>query len=419
MPLVREKINSMTIQINWQNGTWIKQPPKGRQHEICITSDWAPIRAFSRMILDDPEAIYGNVLPELRTSELRITNLECPLTRSESAIFKSGSVLKGFPEHIKGLTAVPFDIITLANNHVFDYGVEAFRETLDLLEANGLRFVGAGTTRQAAVEPLIARVAETTIALISFSEGEDLTGAVDGPGVFGWEVNAVVEAVKTAKTAADLVFVICHAGVEYIPFPPPYLVRALMAIADAGADLVVGHHPHVPQGIQIVGSVPIAYSLGNFIFYQPSDLIYRKVGYMLKVGISERSLTHVRLVPYQIGDQGLKLLDGEHLAWFFDKMQHISQPLETMDDIEDAWNAFLRHYGVDGFFDEVTMLLGKLRDEPTKGAAMIRNRVTTMQHREHWIDAMTRIMNGTLDNAPNWAYDLIQEWLTRKIQTIY
>ena len=266
-------------------------------------------------------------------------------------------------------------------------------------------------------EPLIVQVAETTIALVSFSEGEDLTGAEDGAGVFGWEVNAVVDAVKTAKTAADLVFVICHAGVEYIPFPPPYLVRALMAIADAGADLVVGHHPHVPQGIQIVGSVPIAYSLGNFVFYQPSDLVYRKVGYMLKVGISERSLTGIRLVPYQISDHGLKLLDGDRLAWFFDKMQHISQPLETMDDIEDAWNAFLRHYGAAGFFAEVATLLGKLRDEPAKGAAMIRNRVTTMQHREHWIDAMTRIMNGTIDDTPDWAYNLVHEWLTRKIQT--
>lgn len=371
------------------------------------------------MILDDPEAVYGNVLPELRTGDLRITNLECPLTRSETALFKSGSVLKGDPEHIKGLTAVPFEIVTLANNHVFDYGAGAFRETTNLLAAHGIRFAGAGITRQAAVEPLIVRVAETTIALVSFSEGEDLTGAVNGAGgVFGWEIDAVVDAVKTAKTAADLVFVICHAGVEYIPFPPPYLVRSLMAIADAGADLVVGHHPHVPQGIQIVGSVPIAYSLGNFVFYQPSDLVYRKIGYILKVGISGRSLTGIRLVPYQISDQGLNLLTGKRLAWFFGKMQRISQPLETMDDIEAAWNGFLRHYGVGGFFDEIDMLLGKLRKEPAKGAAMIRNRITTMQHREHWIDVMTRIINGTIDDAPDWACKLTREWLTRTSQSI-
>jgi poly-gamma-glutamate synthesis protein (capsule biosynthesis protein) len=415
--MLLDKANRSMARINWQNGTWNHQPPEGRQHQICITSDWAPIRAFSQMMLDDPEAVYGDVLPELRSSDLRITNLECPLTRSDDAVFKSGSVLKGVPEHITGLTAVPFEIVTLANNHVFDYGVAAFRETLDLLEANGIQFVGAGTNRQAAVEPLIVRIAETTLALISFSEGEDLTGAADGPGVFGWEIDAVTDAVKTAKRAADLVFVICHAGVEYIPFPPPYLAKALTTIADAGADLVVGHHPHVPQGIQIVDGSPVVYSLGNFVFYQPSDLLYRKIGYLLKVGISQRSLTGLRVVPYRISAQGLKLLRGRRLAWFLGKMGRISQPLETMDDIEKAWHAFLRHYGPEGFFDEVAMLLDKLKDEPAKGAAMIRNRVTTMQHREHWIDTMTRIMDGTIDEPHKWADDLVREWLTRTILT--
>lgn len=407
----------MAVQVNWQNGTWINNAPKGPQYEICIASDWAPIRAFSQIILDDPEAVYGDVLPELRSSDLRIANLECPLTRSESAVSKSGAVLKGLPEHIKGLTTVPFDIVTLANNHVFDYGPDAFRETLDLLDANKIRRVGAGLTRQAAIEPLVVRLAETTIALISFSEGEDLTGAVDGPGVFGWEVNSVIEAVKDAKSKADLVFVICHAGVEYIPFPPPYLARALALIAAAGADLVVGHHPHVPKGIQIVGGVPVVYSLGNFVFYQPSDLFYRKVGYLLKVAVSAGRLCRIKLVPYRINDHGLNLLAGERLAWFMKKIEQVSQPLATMAGIEEAWNGFLHHYGVDGFMDEITMLLDKLREDPPKGAAMFRNRVATMQHREHWIDAMTGIIDGSIHGAPEWACDLVLEWLTHKIQT--
>lgn len=407
----------MDSHLNWKYGTWISQPPKGSQYEICIASDWAPIRAFSRIIMDDPEAVYGDLLPELRTSDLRIANLECPLTRSQSAISKSGSVFKGLPEHIGGLTSVPFDIVTLANNHVFDYGLDGFQETLDLLNANHIKSAGAGLTRQAAVEPLMVRLGETTIALISFSEGEDLTGAVDGPGVFGWEVDTVVEAVQSAKSKADLVFVICHAGVEYIPFPPPYLVRALTAIAEAGADLVAGHHPHVPQGVQFVGRVPIVYSLGNFIFYQPSDLIYRKVGYLLKVGISAGTLTGIKLVPYRINDQGLNLLEGERLAWFLKKIKQVSRPLATMAGIADGWNGFLRHYGVDGFFNEIAMLLDSLRDDPPKGAAMFRNRIATMQHREHWIDAMTRIIDGTIGDAPEWACDLVREWLNRAIQT--
>jgi poly-gamma-glutamate synthesis protein (capsule biosynthesis protein) len=75
----------------------------------------------------------------------------------------------------------------------------------------------------------------------------------------------------------------------------------------------------------------------------------------------------------------------------------------------------LRHYGVKGFFNEIEMLLAKLHEEPEKGAAMFRNRITTMQHNQHWIDMMTRIIDGLIDTSPQWAYDLAREWLTLKI----
>jgi poly-gamma-glutamate synthesis protein (capsule biosynthesis protein) len=225
----------------------------------------------------------------------------------------------------------------------------------------------------------------------------------------------VTQAVKQVRAAADVVLVVCHAGVEYIPLPPPYLAKALQAVAAAGADLVVGHHPHVPQGLQISRGVPIAYSLGNFVFYQPSDLAYRKIGYLLKARISARQLTGIRLVPYQISDRGLMRLTGAHLKWFLQKMHQISQPLDTPAEIEAGWNGFLQYYGIDGFFEEIDMLMDTLREDPRKGAAMIRNRVATMQHREHWIDAMTRIINGSIDDAPQWAYNLVHEWLTQTI----
>jgi poly-gamma-glutamate synthesis protein (capsule biosynthesis protein) len=406
---------AMDNQLNWKGGTWVKEKPRVAEHEICITGDWAPIRAFSRMIDDDPEAVYGNVLGELRRCDLRLTNLECPLTGCNDPVSKSGSVFKGAPAQVRGLTCVPFDGVTLANNHVFDFGLEGFKETLNVLRGNGIKSLGAGLTRTAATAPLIVTLGETTIALVNFSEGEDLTGAVSGCGVFGWEVETVLDTVEACKAEADLVFVICHAGVEYIPFPPPYLVKALQRIARSGADLIVGHHPHVPQGIQIVENVPIVYSLGNFVFYQPTHIFCRKTGFFLKAGVSAGALTGIRLVPYRIGEAGLTLLEGEARLRFWNKMQQISQPLETMQGVDDAWHGFLRFYGIEGFFDEAGMIMDTFREKPGKGAAMMRNRLATMQHREHWIDAMTRVVDGTIDQSPDWAYDLVAEWMTKKI----
>ncbi len=399
---------------DWSRGRWVNAAVPRAQAEIVIASDWAPIRAFDEIVAHSPEAVYGDVLPLLRQNDLRIVNLECALSGDASPVWKSGSVFKGRPEHINGLTSVPFEVVILANNHVFDYGPEAFRQTLNLLSENSIRSVGAGMSAEEARRPLILDLKGVRIGIINFSEGEDLTAAVSGPGVFGWDVDAVVDSVRAIRPEVDVILVIFHGGVEYIPFPPPYLAEAFRRIADAGADLIVGHHAHVPQGVEICNGVPICYSLGNFVFYQETDLYYRKLGYLVKAGVSRAGLAHIELIPYEIGSECLRLLHGDESALFFESLKKVSLPLAQPEGIADAWHGFLRYYGLKGFRDEIAMILAKMDQEPAKGAAMLRNRIATMQHREHWIDAMTRIMDGTIDASPQWALDLAAEWLTRK-----
>jgi poly-gamma-glutamate synthesis protein (capsule biosynthesis protein) len=309
---------------------------------------------------------------------------------------------------------VPFEIATLASNHAFDYGVEAFERTVRLLSENGIRTAGAGMSAQEARRPLLFDLRGIRIALINFCEGEDLTAAVDGPGVFGWELARVADCIREVRKNVDLVLVIGHCGVEYIPFPPPYVTAAFQRLADAGADLVIGHHPHVPQGVQIRGRVPICYSLGNFVFYQETDLLYRKLGYLLRVGLTRESISHLEIVPYEIGTDRLSLVRDEKRSWFFEALERISRPLSDEEGVRAAWHGFLRYYGLAGFRAEVRMILKKMESDPQKGAAMFRNRILTMQHREHWAEALTRIVDGTIESSPQWAYDLSAEWLTRK-----
>jgi len=399
---------------DWGRGRWVNAAVPQARAEIVIASDWAPIRAFDEIVARSPESVYGDVLPVLRQGDLRIVNLECALAGDAAPVWKSGSVFKGRPEHINGLTAVPFEVVTLGNNHVFDYGPEAFHQTLKLLGEHSIRSVGAGMSAEEARRPLIIDLNGVRIGIINFSEGEDLTSAVSGPGVFGWEVDKVVDSVHAIRPEVNIILVVCHGGVEYIPFPPPYLAEAFRRIAEAGSDLIVGHHAHVPQGVQILSGVPICYSLGNFVFYQETDLFYRKLGYLVKAGVSRPGLAHIQLVPYEIGSESLRLLRGAESALFFESLKKVSLPLAYQAGIAEAWHGFLRYYGLKGFRDEIAMILAKMDQEPAKGAAMLRNRISTMQHREHWIDAMTRIMDGTIDASPQWALDLAVEWLTRK-----
>ena len=401
--------------IDRQTGIW-EHPARGTpQAELFICSDWAPIRDYSQIILETPEKVYGDLLGMLRSSDLRIVNLECPLCSEDTPVFKSGSVLKGLPEHIKGLTVPSFDVATMANNHVFDYGTDAFVQTRRLLEQNGIRSLGAGMNVEEAARPLIETVNGIRIGIVNFSEGEDLTAAGDGPGVLGWEVDRVVDIVKGLRGRVAATIVICHGGLEYIPCPPPYIAEAFHRIADAGADLVIGHHPHVPQGVTIRNHVPICFSLGNFVFFQHTDLLYRKIGYMVQAGVSDTGLSRIRIIPYQILQDRLALLTGAAFSRFMTTLDTISAPLLTEKGILDAWNGFHKYYAHTGFKKEIANIMEQFSSQPEKGAAMFRNRLTTRQHYHQLVDFTTRIVSGKLDSAPEWAVSLAADWFTQTV----
>jgi len=401
---------------DWDRSLWRNPDIHGKSAKIVIAGDWAPIRGFSDLLLNDPAVVYGDLMPVLHEADLRIVNLECPLADIGEPVTKSGAVFKGSRAHIEGLKTARFDVATLANNHVFDYGLGAFDQTRELLRQQGIHPVGAGHNLQEAAAPLVVGVKNVTLGIVNFSEGEDLTSAGAGPGVYGWEVERVCQQVAELRGRVSAVLVICHAGVEYIPFPPPYVAQAFRRIAQAGADLVVGHHPHVPQGVDVHDGTPIAYSLGNFLFYQHTDLLYRKLGYLLRAAVTPDGLASLRLVPYEIRGTGLALLRDEKLTMFQQDMKALSAPLADMAGVQNAWRGFLKHYGVDGFRKEMSNILAKLDSEPGKAAAMFRNRLTTRQHFHHLVDAMNRIVDGSLDDAPGWALRWAAAYFTERVQ---
>lgn len=383
---------------------------KSGDFTIVIAADWAPIRALEPVVRSAPDSVYGAMLPILRAADLRIVNCECALTAARTPVWKSGAVFKGLPSHVHGLKRVPFEIACLANNHVFDYGVRGFRDTLGVLHRNGIRTVGAGLSFKEAISPLTVFVKGTRVTILNFSEGEDLAASRGGPGVCGWEIDRLTVLIRKLKKRGHFVIAVGHAGLEYIPFPPPYIVEAFRSLAEAGADCVIGHHPHVPQGLEVRGGRLIAYSLGNFVFYQPSELYYRRTGFCLSIRGRGNGLSSYELHPYRITEQGLQKLDSRKKIAFLKKIGLISKPLESASGIADAWQAYLAYYGPAGFKKEVLGILDKMRSEPRKGAAMFRNRLTTLQHSELWRDALTRFMAERESPVPAGMTRLIKEW---------
>jgi len=387
-----------------------RQAPRS---SILVASDWAPIRAFDQPMRLHPETLYGDLLPVLRRADLRIVNLECALTGADTPVWKSGAAFKGAPEHVIGLTAVPFDVACLANNHVLDYGVAGLRETLRVLGRHDVQTVGAGLTEADAHAPLTCLSGGAKVHIVNFSEGEDLTASRGGPGVFGWDIARAVDLISRCKKRGGVVLAIGHCGLEYVPYPPPYVVAAFRAMSDAGADAVIGHHPHVPQGIEWREGRPIIYSLGNFAFYQPTDLHHRKVGFFVTLDCEGPRITDVKLIPYGITDTGLHLLTGSGAADFRSTMAALSAPFRSASGPERAWQAYLAYYGMAGFTGEVQGILDRMTTEPQKAAAMFRNRLTTMQHSELWRECLTAVIAGETPKGPASAQRMVEEYFTR------
>lgn len=385
--------------------------------KLIIAGDLAPIRAFAPLIEQNPESVYGNLLPLLRNSDYRIVNLESPLAGTEF-ICKSGAAFTGKPQHLSVLTAVPFDAVTLANNHTFDTGMTGFAETCSLLDAAHIARIGAGNNLAEATKPLEMEKNGVRIAVFNFSEGEDMMAAdKNRPGVAPWNPESVCRQLRKAKKSGRFhaLIVIVHCGLEYYPFPPMYVYRAFEQLAEAGADLVVGHHVHVPQGMTRFGLTPAFFSLGNFVFYQENNLLHRKTGYLLRVEIGPSGVRTAEPVPYRIGPAGLRLLSSAEKDVFDHWFQRLSDPLKKPETAQKAWEACLAWYGCKGYCSELEKILTELRGNPRKGAAMLRNRVQCMQHRMHWTDGLTRIVEDTISDADPELVRLVDDYFNERV----
>ena len=383
--------------------------------QLIFASDWASIRDFAPLLEKDPAGVYGDLVSRLSGGDYRIVNLECPLHK-EPFIVKSGAAFSGEERHINALKCIPFDAVICANNHTFDCGKKGFERTRDLLAENGIASVGAGLDLEEARKELCSEKNGFRIGIFTLSEGEDCNGAQkDRYGVRSWEVELLCEEIRQRRSEFDWILVSAHCGLEYQPYPSFYVWEAFRRLAQSGADLIVGHHPHVPQGMTFFGKTPAYFSLGNFVFYQKTDLYYRKIGYFLEITFSEKAGLQVEKVPYRITEEGLRLLKGEEAGEFEKLFASLSKPLATREGAQKAWNAVLAWNGVEGYCAELEKILAQFRSDAPKGAAMLRNRVTCIQHSTQWVDGLTRIAEGVIDEADPEMRSIVRDFMTRKV----
>jgi poly-gamma-glutamate capsule biosynthesis protein CapA/YwtB (metallophosphatase superfamily) len=198
----------------------------------------------------DYSQLFTKVAEKLSTYDFLFGNLEGPV--SDKGIDEGGIYsFRMEPQTIPVLKAVGFDVLSIANNHIFNWGQAAFTDTLERLTAGGIKYAGEAQVN----------VSGINITVLGFSE-------FPAKGIAVISDENVINSVKKARLNSDLVVVSFHFGEEYQKLPNAYQEKYARLAIDSGADLIIGHHPHVVQTLEMYNGSYIIYSLGNFIFDQ-------------------------------------------------------------------------------------------------------------------------------------------------------
>lgn len=214
----------------------------------------------------EPSQVLGEALGWVRAVDLAIVNLESPLCMRGSPIKKTGPNMRANPATARFLKDAGFRLVTLANNHVYDYGARGLLETFAYLRAVDLGFVGAGKTLDEARSPYIFEADGGSVGILNFAENEWSTTHGPRPGANPVDPILNFYDIRSLKQRVDHVIVITHGGHETLSLPSSDMKNRFRFYVDAGADAVLNHHQHVVSGYEVYDGAPIFYGLGNFLF---------------------------------------------------------------------------------------------------------------------------------------------------------
>jgi hypothetical protein len=309
--------------------------------KILITGDFCPHKRIEQLVLDNRfEEIYNDFLPNLENNDINITNLECPLINHKSPILKIGPNLLAKEKCIEALLFGKFNLLTLSNNHILDQGRQGLLSTIELCNNNNIENIGAGTSLAEASKILIKQIKKKRIAFLNFSENEFSTASFDHTGSNPLNPIQNFYAIRSVREQSDYVIVIVHGGHEEYPFPSPRMVETYRFFINAGADIVIGHHPHCYSGYEKYQKGYIFYSLGNFIFdmngYRNSDWNF---GYAVKFYFDDQEISF-DIIPYKQCDikPGVFLLNDNEITKFYSKLNVLNKIIINNDLLKQEWN---------------------------------------------------------------------------------
>jgi poly-gamma-glutamate capsule biosynthesis protein CapA/YwtB (metallophosphatase superfamily)/SAM-dependent methyltransferase len=283
---------------------------------LAAMGDVMLAREVGRHIVDRPEDFsFADIRPVLQEHDLIFLNLENPAgTRGTPHGIQDPHVtFCCHPDALRLLTHLGVTVASLGNNHMLDYGDTALLETIENLDALGIRHAGAGRNYEEANRPLLMTCKGKRIAFLSYvfiysaSTGR---ATKRKPGVSDYRIGRILPVIRELNLSGYQIIVSIHWGLEYSFYPLPYQMKQARRMIDSGASMILGHGPHYPQGIETYNGGQIVYSLGNFIFDEPYKYANRSFIYSVGVAGNNR-LQDARIFPVHLSHHVPALVYGK------------------------------------------------------------------------------------------------------------
>jgi poly-gamma-glutamate capsule biosynthesis protein CapA/YwtB (metallophosphatase superfamily) len=319
--------------------------------KIALTGDVMLGRLVDQYVIQNrsvrPEALWGDVLPIMLAADCRLINLECVIS-SEGEEWHPMTKAFHFrtrPRALEFLQAAKIDGVTLANNHVLDFGTDALLDCLTLLDRAGIKRTGAGATLQEALTPAVFGPPQGHIAVAALTDNEpewEPTStkpgvnyvAYDDRGLVGPYRSRMVQVLSTARQQAELVIVSAHVGPNW-GAPSPAIQALAHDLLDMGADLYWGHSNHTPQGIELYKGKAILYSTGDFIDDYMIDKEERNdLSFLFMLDVEKNRIARIAVHPTQIEDLGVRRANEHEWQFLTRTMQAKCKAFGTMMEVE-------------------------------------------------------------------------------------
>lgn len=310
--------------------------------KILIAGDFAPRARLAKQIENRK---FSEVFPEdvrevIKSADFSFVNFESPVVdEGYKPIPKCGPNLRCTPEAAEAVRYAGFTGVTMANNHILDFGAEGLRRSVKCCQEQGLDVVGVGENLHDAEKVLYLEKEGKKLAIINCCEHEFSIATESEAGANPLNPIRQYYAIQEAKKQADYVLVIVHGGHEHFQLPSPRMQETYRFFVDSGADAVVNHHQHCYSGYEVYNSKPIFYGLGNFLFDRPRKVTSWNDGYLVVLDTLDSSF---KVIPYKqcVDSPSVRIL---HNTFEFEKqLSELNLIITNQRNLSSVFDEFVR-----------------------------------------------------------------------------